>query len=475
MARAIRIVTDFPAQYKELSSKTGIEEITERIYTQLSTAFQQEEDVFFQKVQALLKDIEDTTRADRFLMARAIALWLDEHITYETVENKNTYSIGSLVPYTSESLITLDSLNSNTNSTHIVIMPCMSTAKCILKNDKEPDNPLYKNLHMHEVLWEMNDDLKNCRYRIDKEKIVVNHVVMSWHTKDAKHPGAFRVAFTPLTRETNLLNWEETHVGDKCERQFEEPKKSDYLEKQFKKVVACVTKNGLAIDLLFAPEMLGTKNMYQNDDVYIEDVLQECGDDEESKPKIIILPSRTTQKHNFCYAYDNLGTRLGEQHKMFPFKSMAQHYDEALDNNGIIKYLVIHIPGYERIVILLCKDFLEDDDQLRELIYKQINPTLVIVPSYTIGETDFIETLPSVKKYGTSVVWGTCCGAPRAESPYIGAASMIRMDSIPRMSDVCNCNRQCDGSKACIFYIDLPLEIQDREKLDIKFVHELMS
>ena len=49
------------------------------------------------------------------------------------------------------------------------------------------------------------------------------------------------------------------------------------------------------------------------------------------------------------------------------------------------------------------------------------------------------------------------------------------MNSIPKMSDVCKCGRQCDESKACIFYIDLPLKIQEREELDIKFVHELMS
>ena len=479
MARAIRVVTDYPAKYKDLSSQMGIEEITKKVNDILNREFRQEEVCFFQVVESLLRTVEDVNNPDRFLMARAIALWLDAHITYETDDGINTYSIGSIVPYTSESLVILDSLNDNIDNTHIYIMPYMSTVECIMKNDKDPDNPIKKDLHMHEVLWEMNDDLHNCRYRIDRENIVVNHVILPWHTKELKHPGFFRVAFSPITRESDLLNGDEIIVSDssgehrKC--QYEEPKKSDYLEERFKNVLKYATKKELAIDLLFGPEMLGTSYMYQENNAYIEDALQECGEDEDNKPKIIILPSRTTLRHNFCYVYDSYGTKLGEQHKMFPFKNMRDHSDEALDNNGIIRYLVIHIPDFERIVILICKDFLEEDDQLRELIYKQINPTLVIVPSYTIGETDFIETLASVKKYGTSVVWGTCCGAPRAESAYIGAASMIRMDLVPKMSDVCKCDRHCEKYKSCIFYIDLPLVIHDREKIDIQFVHELIS
>lgn len=475
MARAIRVVTEFPAQYKEMQALADIERITQETFDKLKAAFVNGEKGFFDSLSELVDRIEDTTFSERFMIARAIAIWLDDHMTYEPEDEVLTFSIAMIVPFTTDELVYLNSLNDNVKATGICIMPYLEATECYGVNDNDEETKRITSPHMHEVLWEMNDDLKRCRYRIANEGIIVEHIIMSWHARESVNSHFFRVAFSPLTRESELLDWTiENDVrpyGQVQKRRYNEPKNSDMLEKRLKSVIKFASESGLKCDLLFGPEMLGTNKMYQDDGSYVLKTLEENGCDPDDVPKLIILPSRTNQGRNYCYIFNNYGEKLGEQYKMFPYRSKKEHYEEALDNHGEIRYFVIHIPRHARIVIMICKDFLEDDPHLHELIYKQINPTLIIVPSYTIGETDFIESIQSGKKYGTSVVWGTCCGAPRASEAYIGAASIIRMDNISKMSDACTCGRKCDESKACIFYIDIPIKIREREKKNVEFKH----
>lgn len=479
LARAIRVVTDFPGKYEDLLKKKAIAAVTKKIDNTLDKSFHYEEDLF-SVLSLLLTQAEDANRnGERYLEARAIALHLDRRISYDHTTLAGKYSIASLVPYIDKSVVTLKTLNDNEKITRICIMPYMEAVKCVAPDNKKKGEKRSKDLHMKWVLTGINNELQNCRYRFEDENVAVNHVVVSWEAKNNVHSGYFRVAFAPLTNEADFLNYVDETVtgslGDECRRRFEEPNKPKVLEKRLKEVVKLAASSGKNFDLFFAPEMLGTAKMYETDflgaNVFVEEMIEACGEHKEGMPKVVVLPSRTTAGQNYCQIVNCDGSKLGDQFKMHPVNLVSAHCDEYLKDEGKINLLILHIPGYERIAILICKDFLAEDKKLHELLYQQINPTLVIVPSYTLGEMDFTEGLSSVKKFGTSVIWGTCCGAPITPEPYIGAASIIRFDPMPKMSDVCRCGRRCDESKACIFYIDLPLEITEREKADIQFHH----
>ena len=88
----------------------------------------------------------------------------------------------------------------------------------------------------------------------------------------------------------------------------------------------------------------------------------------------------------------------------------------------------------------------------------------MIVPSFSLGEQDFATTIDAVKRFGTSVVWGNCCGAvPAKGNPpmerIVGACSYAGADEIHRFGSVKKCNSSCVGVKSCVFCIELPTRV----------------
>lgn len=122
--------------------------------------------------------------------------------------------------------------------------------------------------------------------------------------------------------------------------------------------------------------------------------------------------------------------------------------------------MLIHIPNFHRIAIVICAEFITDLSRIQKFICGSLGVTLLIVPSYSRGEMDFINVLSHLKGYGTTVVWGDCCGAVSGNEKAIGGCGVAGTTSTVTFGSVCRCGFSCENVKACIFKVEIPLDFE---------------
>ena len=114
---------------------------------------------------------------------------------------------------------------------------------------------------------------------------------------------------------------------------------------------------------------------------------------------------------------------------------------------------------------MICAEFLLGmKPYVSEFLCSQLGATLILVPSYSLGEQDFVSALSALKPYGTSVVWGNCCGAVphkggQAATRIIGGCSYAGIDEQTRLGSVSECAFHCGECKTCFFMVNIPTRI----------------
>jgi len=137
---------------------------------------------------------------------------------------------------------------------------------------------------------------------------------------------------------------------------------------------------------------------------------------------------------------------------------------EALEPPPTTEVLIVHLENQQRVAFAICAEFLARPDFIRNFLCGKLGATLILVPSYTHGEQDFVDTLPILKPYGASVVWGNCCGAVTshdggAVKRIIGGCNYAGIDGQSRFGSENLCKFQCGKCKTCFFEISIPTDI----------------
>lgn len=158
-------------------------------------------------------------------------------------------------------------------------------------------------------------------------------------------------------------------------------------------------------DIIMFPEIRGYKGM--EDDIGTE--LSQYGDN--TIPSLIVLPSYWDDKVNSANVLDSYGVKLFEQKKHFSYNDVREGvtYKEDIVCKSPIEVNVIHWQGVGRVVVVICRDFLNEDyinDILR--LYKV---TLLLVPSHSTGEFDFNNIANICKSKSCCVLWLNTCAA----------------------------------------------------------------
>lgn len=188
------------------------------------------------------------------------------------------------------------------------------------------------------------------------------------------------------------------------------------------------------------------------------------------------MPSLWRSHNNSCQIVYQDGKLLGEQFKFNPYIDKGNRRIESLKSKEKKEIILLHIPGVHRIVVMICSDFLTDQENwLENIICKQLLPTLILVPSFSPGEQDFINSLSITKRYGASVIWGNCCGAKCKGENQIGGCGIVGTDRIMRFKDKCKCGFTCNGEQSCIFTIELPLKLTGNNENDKNFLKHLLN
>lgn len=466
LARAICVVERVFDSYNELYVCPNYDDIIEDVRDKLEMVWRQGLRNFFQYLNSLLCQIAKAESPQIGVRAAGICLWLDSHICYVSSADKAMFSLAKLFPLRLNHPVFVEALNKNYEETGIQISPRYKTVQ-LYDEITGKGRPLAN----RDAFAGMNGCFSNICYSHWKKPYIVQNVVIppGRLSNDKQHP-QLKIAFCPMSSQNDDLiykpvqmNWNRKEqsgievVGLKYEKALAKRLQQDW-------VVSCKEE----ADIVFFPEMLGTSKLYkysENCSNALCELYKKAIKEEQDTPILTVLPSFWKDGVNAAMVLYQDGSVLGKQNKWTPFYDVKNRRLEALKEQMPRRLLLIHIPGIHRIAVMLCADFLDfqnTSSSARRIICEELGVSLLIVPSYSQGERDFVNLLSSLKSYGTTVIWGDCCGATIAPR-IIGGCSIAGIDAIERFGSYCLCENTCEKDTACIFLTKIPLKIIARK------------
>ena len=467
LAEFLGIVHKFPLPINQLSSVRDYEDIMSKTMESLGHAWNCGVSSFLAMLESSLKSERDSPS---YVRAAAVAIWMDEHISYLEHPGSQYVSLHRMVPLSGNRPVFIDRLNSNEVESGIQLHPKFEVCRVFNQtaNKTEP-------FASRDVFDGLNGQLNNVTYVSYDANRTIHNVVIPYVFKEGECSETFRIAFCPMSDNPSLLITEDQLVSFEGipmnVRSLLRIRNEEQLVDRFNRDIRLACKNHA--DIVFFPEMLGMKQLEQESAGYntlLSDILldvmseaQRIGADIKP-PMITFLPSWWRDGVNSTTAVYQSGAILGSQKKYIPYVSKG-NWRERLQEEKNKHYLVIHIPELYRIVVVICAEFLPLRDHMASVLCGGLGATLVLVPSYSKGEQEFINSLPTLKDYGATVIWGNCCGAVRPPR-VIGASSIAGFDSINRFGENCKCNESCDGNDACLFLVTLPLDLKRKKPFE---------
>lgn len=459
----------FTMPFQMIHALADFECIGERICKELEKIVVQNDDldVFLKLLHEKARQIVTEESQENMLSAYHMCIWMDRRLTYEDISEKDSegkFSIYNLIPMRVYSYNEIDSLNDNYKEIGIWINPKLPIFKSVslLDNGEERE----RSTSNRDAFTGLNGELYNVCYFVWKSDYVIHNIIIPYEYgedgKEDKTNGHLRIGFIPVSDQQDLIVpcYKKTIVDQYVINTIyiDHPNHEQEIESRLAKGLELACAN--EVDIVFAPEMLGTKQTEQlegNYNMYIREIYQSMLLDEKIPPLVTILPSYWEKETNSAAIIYRDGRVLGRQKKYTPYIDFASCSAEGIRQEDLRQIYLIHIYGVHRIAISICAEFIDNFDS--GLICGQLGATLIIVPSYSHGERDFMNNVGTLFPYGTSVVWGDCCGAVTHCPRIIGGCSLVGCNEIHKMGDCCKCSFLCADCKGCLFTIDLPIKI----------------
>lgn len=369
-----------------------------------------------------------------------------------------------------------NSLNTNCSETGIIIIPKVPALPntFFVNKDAEGEDKEYKDGHY----WydNLNEHFNNiiCVQESALYGYKINNVVIDLFKNREKDK--IVIGVTPCCN-TPLDDLMKVHLyQDKDGRNhfaIEEYYNPEVLTKLFIKCLSKAKENN--VDILVGPEMLGTPELCNTDEMGFNPIFRDANG---VAPHLIITPSLWIDGKNFVSVYLKSGELIGKQFKQnsFELTSDKKRFEEDLKDIPR-EILLIHVPGWGRIVFPICVDYLVT--QYRDLLARDLRVNLMLCPSYSSGIVQFANASGSVRDFGTRLIWLNTCSALRKffnQPNAIGYASVpvsspIELDTSAKI--ICpECNGTCvDG---CLFTITIQARSnEDMHCNEVKIKHIL--
>lgn len=216
------------------------------------------------------------------------------------------------------------------------------------------------------------------------------------------------------------------------------------------------------LDILIYPEMLGIDALYKEDQYQFNPLLRRLCKDagRANPPQLILAPSMWSNNHNCVNVYLSTGRKLCTQYKQHPyhFRGKDGKCTERLQNTPR-EICLIHVPGWGRLVVTVCIDYLKSD--YRHLLVEKLKANILLCPSFSPGKYDFLQSLDSQSEHGAYAVWLNSCSALTSKNGQV--PELVGAVSVPTVSCQSRVERfipsKCDGScqYGCLFVSELPL------------------
>ena len=561
LARLIKITLVFEGSYASFETLCGFEKENHlKSMQSLQKIWSQGEDVFIKYCEEKLSYIEIAKRKKSLelnqcvLEAEVIIRFIDTIITYDVLEKPKSQKFDSEGPNHSDDSSemsrvldmsclfdksdveywTIGHLNTDESlkETGIWINPKFETGFMIKDetaqiehqlekkgslysldtNDyQEDDHERNRRIENRDGLYHLNAKLSHFRFFSTKKNKVSIRNVLIWPVIEPTD-NTIKIAYSPLLCEGKFpFDWDPVTIPQKgfLKRGFKinRLKYEDDLIRRFARDLVKASEEGAKI--FFAPEMLGSDKMVDNQAGFayriceLIEKMRKAGID---PPEFIFLPSIWKNRSNLVYVVQKDGKIVGKIAKTVPFVDPIKFGEEDLRQVSKPELLIIHIKGMVCISAMICAQFLaEDEKNCADVLFRSIGVDLLLVPSYTPGERDFINKIGRFREYGVNVVWGNACKAieerecqeyktleglgclRKADCPDLSRCkSGKRRDCITgaffsagtgetfRFGEIAkdHCGFRCSVEDSCVFILDIPFSSSwnklKSERLDAK-------
>lgn len=457
------------------SGKAGIETY---VKSKFDNTLGKDVQVLLNMIRELRTEMMTKTEGDKYTYAVSICQCMDQRICYANIASNPLLewdgckmSLHRLVPIrTARQPVVITSLNQNSRETGICIAPKLPVSGASMPGDSDGST---RRLSTRSALYGINGKLENVSYYpLTENTPSVLHIILpeKLSQDEGKIPEETRVIFSPLTDRKDLLKIEHqspiTIDGILCNviivDGITDP---EYVEQCF--INSWLAASEKSPDIFFAPEMLATDKMVRIEhgaSTFLKPLLKQAALEGWNAPRITVMPTHWKNGENSLMVFDAIGNCLGTQYKQTPYVDEKNGQAEAIKALPSTNVLIIHLENQQRVAFSICAEFLARPDFIRNFLCGKLGATLILVPSYTRGEQDFVDTLPILKPYGTSVIWGNCCGAVSScnNGPVkriIGGCNYAGIDGQSRFGCESLCEFQCCKGKTCIFEISIPTDI----------------
>lgn len=160
----------------------------------------------------------------------------------------------------------------------------------------------------------------------------------------------------------------------------------------------------MEVDILCFPEMLGHNDIVDT----LKNKLPEILDSETTcNPVLTVCPTVWENRSNRADVLLENGKILCSQYKHRAFLASidGEEFLEDLSENDNIE--LIHCDGIGRIAVVICIDALTMP--YLQMLWNTLKVTLLIVPAFSTGYYDFLETFESSRAYDCCVAWVNSC------------------------------------------------------------------
>ncbi len=460
MAELLLVMDDSPIHIMAYDSVEDDQLLPKETAEAFEAAIQSSLDEAVGLLQKLTDDIKNSSEPVRYVHAFLLICLMDAHITYDADNSPGRVSLVSLFTEGRSGEKYIGSLNDNFRETGILINPKYDTADGYYYAG---DKKVRRKISNRDVFYKMNCVLCNCRYTRWDESIVYRNIVVPYDKTDKNDEDAFKVAFSPISgfHDPLVLSYPDITENGLKQRgiALEGHKQENVISERFSKSWLKACEEGA--ELFLGPEMMGSARMYEEEDGYLK-YMQKLSVKARkaglTPPEITIMPGLWRDGISRTVVVNGDGMILGDQIRHVQFLDRADHVVEAISPVNPREFCIIHIPGLYRIGILICAEFLpRDGNDSVERLCRDLGCNLILVPSFSAGEYDYMSALPITKPYGTSVIWGNCCGANRYSPNIIGGLSVAGTDYVGRMGSYCKCANSCKEETGCLFMLRLPV------------------
>lgn len=397
--------------------------------------------------------------------------WMDQTMSYDEDPGRHRFSARALLEDFDTKVVELFSLNTNYEVTGIQIGPKFPVLGCgsnpvVLGTGDSKANPAAN----RDAFSMLNGGLHNVTViRIDPSVRYVHRILPKYWFEKSLLRKTLNIAFAPMTDdpESLVINHGRTTTGGFAYHSLEvkDVNKPKELLGRMKRD-RCDASISAEADIIVYPEVLGSNQSEETitlpngeeHNLFVGLQASLFTQQRIPPPPITILPSISRNGINEASIVDQDGRVIAHQKKYTPFISRSEKAVEHLQEFDQREYIILHIPEVHRIAVLICSDFLQICQKGPRSIFEEACVTLVLVPSFSGGESDFMKLMTCLKPYGTSVVWGNCCGASVKPLKRIGAYSSIDTLTAPDFKSVSKCDGTCAGIKSCVFTTSLPLK-----------------